>query len=244
MKVCVLQSNYLPWPGYFQLITNSDVVCFLDDVQFTKNDWRNRNLIASKQGPVWLSVPVHGSTNRKIHEVKIDNSQRWQQKHFKSVMHNYASSPYLSSLREFMAFVWKDRDWTFLSELNQKTIEFILRNFLCSKTRIVSSQSIGLGLRGKERLLTILHDLSATEYLSGPAIFNYASGVDFEDYGIELRIAKYDDFSTYSKNVGSRINLSIIDLFLNMGDKTPEILKEKYAECPWDQFLSERKKDD
>jgi hypothetical protein len=242
MKVCVLQSNYLPWPGYFQLITNSDVVCFLDDVQFTKNDWRNRNLIASKQGPVWLSVPVHGSTNQKIHEVKIDNSQRWQRKHFTSVMHNYASSPCLGFLGEFMDFVWKDRDWTYLSDLNQKTIEFILRKFLCSPTRIVSSESMALGLRGKARLLKILHDLGATEYLSGPAIFNYASGGDFKDCGIELRIVKYDDFSRYSKKIGSQINLSIIDLFLNMGNKTPEILKEKYVECPWDQFLSERKK--
>ena len=57
-RVAIIQSNYIPWRGYFDLIDDVDVFIFYDDVQYTKNDWRNRNRIKTPQGPPWLTVPV------------------------------------------------------------------------------------------------------------------------------------------------------------------------------------------
>lgn len=75
-KVGVIQSNYIPWKGYFDLIHDVDLFVFYDDVQYTKNDWRNRNLIKTPTGAKWLTIPVSSNLNNLIYEVELkDHSE-------------------------------------------------------------------------------------------------------------------------------------------------------------------------
>ena len=94
MKAAIIQSNYIPWKGYFDIIHEVDVFVFLEDVQYTRRDWRNRNKIKTPGGIKWISVPIIRSTNLMIYETKIDYSQDWREKHKKTIHHSHASSEY------------------------------------------------------------------------------------------------------------------------------------------------------
>src|SRR5579863_10162725 len=99
-KVAILQSNYLPWKGYFDIINDVDLFIFYDDVQYTKNDWRNRNKIKTISGTQWLTVPTGTDLNRLICEVAIPNTF-WAKKHWKTLLYSYQKSPYFARYHDF-----------------------------------------------------------------------------------------------------------------------------------------------
>nr|MCU0390445.1 WbqC family protein [Thermoflexibacter sp.] len=102
MKVAVLQSNYLPWKGYFDIIGSVDAFIFYDEVQYTKNDWRNRNKLYGANGEFWLTIPIDkNAVKQKISEVKIGNST-WQSQHFKSIYLTYKRAPYFSQIEALL----------------------------------------------------------------------------------------------------------------------------------------------
>src|SRR3954466_7356015 len=102
MRVVVLQSNYLPWKGYFDLIQNADVFVYYDEVQYTKNDWRNRNRICSKNGVHWLTIPIARDAVRlRISEVPLPDV-RWQRDHFKTLTFSYRRAPYFEQIEPLL----------------------------------------------------------------------------------------------------------------------------------------------
>src|SRR5262249_25047364 len=119
MRAVVLQSNYLPWKGYFDLIQSADVFVYYDEVQYTKNDWRNRNRIYPKNGLQWLTIPVsRDSVKLKIGEVRLPEAQ-WQEDHFKILHHSYRTARCFHQLEPLLHDFYRARVWTFLSELNR-----------------------------------------------------------------------------------------------------------------------------
>jgi hypothetical protein len=211
MKLAVVQSNYIPWPGYFQIILNADLVCFYDDVQYTKNDWRNRNLVINSAGPLWLTVPVHGTTKRNIDKIEIDNSRNWQYKHLSSIHHCYSHAPQFTRVANFLEFAYKSNSWRYLSELNQATIRYICEEYFGIKKNFVTSIGIATEKRTLHRLIEIVKFFNADTYLTGPGIFNYCSGTEFEDHDIELKIATFKDPSFYSNQGDSLTGVSIVE---------------------------------
>jgi hypothetical protein len=117
-KVAILQSNYIPWKGYFDIINSVDEFIFHDDLQYTKNDWRNRNKIKTKEGVIWLTVPCGSNENRLISEVVL-NDDSWQKRHMTLLQLHYKNSPYFDELRSFLEDVYLNTRWSFLSDLNQ-----------------------------------------------------------------------------------------------------------------------------
>jgi len=217
MKIAILQSNYIPWPGYFQLILNADLVCIYDDVQYTKNDWRNRNLIMGSDGPKWLTVPVHGSTSQSIDSVQIDASKNWQKKHLNSLLHCYSTYPNFVILRDYLDEFYAKKKWTFLSELNIEIIKYFVNEISSKEIKFVNSKQIATNLKKKDRLFKIIHYFEADTYLSGPAVFNYCKGQDFEEQGIALRIARYQNSNFQRSFRGQNYNMSILDFISRFG---------------------------
>jgi hypothetical protein len=216
LKVVVLQSNYLPWIGYFDLIDRADLCVFYDDVQYTKNDWRNRNRILSKQGLEWITVPVGQSINRLINEVEIQNPS-WQQEHYKRIINAYKIKSKDTWSLELLDALYMKKPWTSLSELNQETIRFICRDYLNIDTKFDSSINYELQGRGESRLLSLLSQLHATHYLSGPAGKNYLNSNNFAEAGIALEFINYPSYSNYEqiqKPFSSKV--SVIDLLLTI----------------------------
>jgi hypothetical protein len=220
-KVAILQSNYIPWRGYFDIINDADLFVFYDDVQFTKNDWRNRNQIKTCAGIKWLSVPVGRSIDRKIFEVTI-NESKWQQKHFETLRQNYSKTPFYREYESFLRSIYLEMQWQNLSELNQYMTKVISKDFLGIDTEFDDSRCYSSEGAKQERLLSIIKETGASVYISGPAAGDYINGQDFYDAGIILEWKDYSGYPEYPQQHGEFLgNVSILDLLFNTGHSAP-----------------------
>ncbi len=230
VKVVVLQSNYLPWIGYFDLIDRADICVFYDDVQYTKNDWRNRNKILTKRGLEWITVPAGQSISRLINQVTLQDSD-WQEQHYRKIANAYDIRATDSWGLDLLHSLYLSRQWTGLSELNQETIKLISRNYLNIKTHFDTSINYDLQGKGESRLLSLLRQIKATHYLSGPAGRNYLNSNRFEEAGVALEFFNYPDYSEYEQIAKPFTpKVSIIDLLLNIRTSSGTYLRDQDSE--------------
>lgn len=222
--IVILQPNYVPWKGYFDLIAECDLFVLYDDVQFTKNDWRNRNLIKTPKGLEWLSVPVGGKLDRLIREVKIPDS-RWQVKHWKTLQANYARSRFSREILDLLEPAYLGEEFSTLAAVNRRFIEIIC-SYLGIGTEIRSSSEYPPRSSGSNGVLELCKMLGATRYLSGPAARAYLVEDDFEREGIEVCWFDYTGYPEYPQLWGAfEHRVSILDVLFNCGDESPLYLK-------------------
>jgi hypothetical protein len=220
-NVVVLQSNYLPWKGYFDLIHDADTFIFYDDVQYSKNDWRNRNVVKAAGGPLWITVPVTGAGNRLICETKISHTA-WQGKHWKTLQQNYQRCACFSEYREFLEHFYLSCVWTNLSQMNQHLIRHIATNFLGVQTDFRDSRDYSLSGRKQDRLLNLIRETKATRYISGPTARDYINPQRFTDAGVELVWKDYSRYPEYPQRFPPfQHGVSILDLLFNVGPDAP-----------------------
>jgi len=221
VRAAVLQSNYLPWRGYFDLIHDVDVFVFYDDVQYTVNDWRNRNCVKTANGVAWLTIPIGNQNARRICDVEI-RDQSWRRKHWMTIEQSYARAPHFHRFEPFFRNVY-GRPWTSLSDLNQTLIRAIAGEFLGIETSFRDSREYELSGSKGERLLCLLRKLGADEYVSGPAAREYIDVDAFEGNGIRVRWKDYAGYPEYPQQHGPFANkLSIVDLLMCCGDQAPD----------------------
>ena len=219
--VAIIQSNYIPWKGYFDIIHDVDEFIFLDDVQFTKQDWRSRNMIKTSQGIKWITVPAGSDLNRLIQEVEICNSS-WQKNHWMQICHSYSKAQYFDQYRDFFEDVYLHKTWKNLSEMNQYLIVCISQDILDIKT--VFSRSSDYAAEGKKqaKILDLLKKSAADCYVSGPAAKSYIVEDDFVSAGIKLIWKDYSGYPEYSQLYPPfEHNVSILDLLFNVGKDAP-----------------------
>lgn len=223
MKTAIIQSNYLPWRGYFDIIHDVDTFVFLEDVQYTHRDWRNRNKVKTPGGIKWISVPVLGGINQKIFEAKIDYSQAWREKHMKTIQHSYASAPYYNSYNlEIMDIFSKKFDT--LSELNIFSIKKIAR-ILGLESKFINSKDLHIDKTKDDKLIKICQSIGADSYLSGPAAKNYIENNKFSTAKIKLFYKDYLGYPNYPQLWGNfEPAVSIIDVIFNCGEKSPNYI--------------------
>lgn len=221
-KVAVLQSDYLPWKGYFDIIHDADEFIFYDEVQFTKNDWRNRNKILTPQGEVWLTVPVGmNKIHRLILDVQMKDSS-WQKKHFATLKMAYHKSPHFRKYEEFFQFVYLEKQWEYLYELNRFLIEHIAQDFLKIATKFSDSRNFPTHGVKHEKLLSLVKAAHADIYVSGPAAKDYIIAEDYTNAGIQIIWKDYSGYPEYSQRA-EKFNhfVSILDLLFNVGADAP-----------------------
>ncbi len=225
-KVAILQSNYIPWRGYFDLISLVDEFVIFDEMQYTKRDWRNRNRIKTKDGVLWLTVPVEvkGKYFQNIRETKI-NGESWRNKHWKTLEFNYIKSKYFKDLADEIEHIYLEENITSLSKLNRRFIDLIC-SYLGIKTCIRDSFEFSLANNKNERLVNICKELEASEYVSGPKAASYIDKKIFESNNIKLSFADYSGYSEYNQLWGGfEKNLSILDLIFNCGKSSFKYMK-------------------
>lgn len=221
-KVAVLQSNYLPWKGYFDIIHDVDSFIFYDEVQYTKNDWRNRNKIYSPQGISWLTLPCGYDINRNIYEVKIKHELNWATDHWNYIKNAYAKASYFSKYRSFFEYVYLELKWEYLSELNHFLIKHIASECLGINTRFADSRDyVSVGNKS-DKLLSLLLSIGCNEYVSGPAAKDYLDEALFNEKGIRVIWKDYSGYPEYKQmRLPFENNVSIVDLLMNTGDNAP-----------------------
>jgi len=220
-RVAISQSNYLPWKGYFDLIHDADVFVFYDDVQYTKNDWRNRNKVKGPRGAQWLTVPVGDKLHRLICEVDMKDA-RWQGKHWKTISQLYGRAPYFKLFRAFLEHVYLERRWAGLSELNRHLISTIARDFLGMRTRFLLSSELPRSGAKQEAVISMLKTLEADCYVSGPAGKAYLAPERFEQEGIRLVWKDYSGYPEYPQaHPPFNHHVTILDLLFHTGRDAP-----------------------
>lgn len=214
-KIAILQSNYIPWKGYFDLIASVDEFILYDDMQFTKNDWRNRNKIKTPTGVKWISIPVGQSISRRIRDVELlENS--WQKKHWSTLESCYRRAPKFAEISAFLEPLYKQK-YTHLSALNRQLIEAIC-DYLGITTKISNSWDYTL-INGKtNRLIELCIQAGANEYLSGIAASDYIDVKLFSDKNIKLTWFDYLGYNEYPQLWGQFTHeVTILDLLFNCG---------------------------
>jgi hypothetical protein len=223
-RVAILQSNYIPWKGYFDLIASVDYFVLYDDAQFTKNDWRNRNRIKTQGGVEWISVPVGTDINRRIRDVTLPD-KRWQVKHWAMLQSNYGRAPFFRACAEWLQPIFLEQRHETLSALNRTLIEAICR-FLGIHTQLFWSWEFHLPVGRVERLVDICVQLGAKEYVSGPAAKGYIDESIFNRSGISLSWFSYDGYPEYPQMWGRFEHaVSVVDLLFNCGTDSPRFMK-------------------
>ena len=224
MRVGVIQSNYLPWRGYFDFIDDVDLFVVHDDLQFTKGDWRNRNRIKTPQGLRWLTVPVHyRHTAQLICDTEIDQSRNWQRDHTNMVAANLGTAPYVDDVFALLQPQFEAGHRT-ISNLNVALTRAIC-DYLSIRTPLVMSSDYRLTMTRTDRLIELLGAIGATTYVSGPSARAYLREERFREVGIRLEYKMYD-YPSYSQLWGRFEGaVSIIDLIANCGRATRDVLK-------------------
>ncbi len=217
MRVAIIQSSYIPWKGYFDLIRAVDTLVFFDDVQFTTRDWRTRNRIKTANGLQWLTIPVGNKTDHLIHEVQIfDHS--WQRKHWASIVHNYSRAPFFKQYEALFRDIYLGVEWRSLSALNQHLTRLIATDLLGLKTEFRDSREFQVSGRKQDRLIELLRCIGATHYFSGPSARNYIDSRKFEAAGIELTFHDYPNYPEYPQLYPPfEQAVTVLDLLFNVG---------------------------
>lgn len=223
MKVAIHQPQYLPWLGYFEKMDHADLFVFLDNVQFKKNEWQNRNRIRTPEGWQWITVPVLHRFGQRIDEVRINNTVDWRRKHSQALCLNYGRAPFFS--RYWGGFdELLQKPWEGLAELNI-SVSMFLAESMGIRRPVFRASTLEAPEGSTERLVRICQILGASTYLSGRDGAKYLDldrfreagvGVEFQDYQHPAYQQCYNPFYPF---------LSVFDLLVNQGERSLSILR-------------------
>jgi hypothetical protein len=221
-KVSIIQPNYIPWIGYFDIISKVDEFVFLDDVQFTKRDWRNRNYINSDTGKKLISIPVNskGKFTQKIYETNcIDD--KWKDNHLRQIKDSYRLYPNFKMIYNFLTECFYKSDSLNLLE-NLYNINLALIDFLKIKTKIHYSKNFSIKTNKQDKIIKICKQIGASIYLTGPLALNYLETKLFEKENISVEFINYKKYNYEIQNKKHKFieNLSIVDLLMNEGSNS------------------------
>ena len=232
-KIAILQSNYIPWKGYFDIIAAVDEFVLFDEVQFTRRDWRNRNKIIVNGSATWLSIPVRskGQFDAPIDEIEISDPG-WAQQHWRSILHAYRKAPYFPHYGPLLQKLYEQAAHIpLLTDVNALFLTNIAGWLDLTTTFSRSRQVARLTDDPTQRLVDICTGRGAALYLSGPAAKAYIRSEAFESAGVELHYADYAGYPTYDQNTSSfEHGVSIIDVLMRCGPSARGHLKSIQAE--------------
>lgn len=225
MLVAIHQPHYLPWLRYFEKIARSDVFIVLDDVQYEKNGFQNRNKIKTAQGATYLTAPIQRPTQRPICEIELDLRTNWREKHARALEMSYRKAPYFAEYWPELSALY-EREWTHLAQLNRAMLELYLKQ-LGVETRLLYSSELGTTTQSSERIAELCQLAGGDEYLSGAyAVHAYLDPEVLKAAGIRLAFQEWQA-PTYAQlypAAGFVPDLAIVDLLFNEGPRSKEII--------------------
>ncbi len=232
--VVVVQSSYVPWKGYFDLVNLADEFVVYDDVEFSRGTWRNRNRIKTAQGLRWLTIPIRykGRSHARIDEIEV-SEPTWSAQHWRALATSYADAPHFGDYADRVEKLYLGHDETHLSAINLRFIA-ALCELLGIETPITRS---GVDYHpagsGTERLVDLLGLTGATRYISGPAGRDYIDAALFSEAGIELQWMDYGGYRPYPQpHPPFEHAVSVLDLLFSVGPRAPQYLLSSALRAP------------
>jgi len=226
-RIAILQSDYIPWKGYFDIINSVDEFVIYDEAQYTKRDWRNRNLIKTRNGLIWLTIPVKTKSRfyQKICDAEIIGNS-WSDKHFDSIRHGYTNTKYFKEFAEIIMNAYHEsKSLKYLSDVNKLFLDIIL-SILNIKTKISSSSEYIYSGNSTDKIISICRQAGASEYLTGQAAKSYLDEGRLRKSGISLLWMDYSGYPEYEQLYPPfEHRVSILDLIFNMGTEARNYMK-------------------
>jgi hypothetical protein len=225
-RVAIVQSNYIPWKGYFDLIAAVDEFILFDCVQFTKRDWRNRNKIKTEDGLRWLTIPVRskGKYLQLIQETEIGDSS-WRSEHLEAIRHAYARARCFEGSWDWIERAYAACESSLLSDVNA-TLILSVCELLGIPTKISRASDFELVQGRNERLISLCRQVGASTYLSGPSARGYIDDDAFRSAGVSVEYMSYDGYPQYEQlHPPFEHGVSIVDLLMNVGPDASRYLK-------------------
>lgn len=215
--VAILQPNYIPWRGYFDLLSRADEFIIYDDTQYTRRDWRNRNKIMLGGKETWLTIPVDvsGKYTQLIRDVEIADAG-WQSLHPKSLKHAYSKAPFFGDVMDLLSPLYERHAYSHLLDADLAFLEMVC-SYLGLTARItLASDYIAEGTK-TEKLVNLCRAANATHYISGPAAKSYMETDRFAAAGITLSYMKYPTYPAYDHVSTYGQAMSIVDALAHCG---------------------------
>jgi len=232
MILSVHQPQYIPWLGYFDKIDNSDCFVYLDIVQYKSREFQNRNKVRTKDGWLWLTVPVvsKGADRQRVDEVLIDNSSDWMSVHWKTLQSCYNRAPCFNLYRDFFEDVYVSKPWERLIDLNVHITAYVCEQ-LGIDTPVEYESKIGTSSQSTERIIELCQKLKSDTYLTGIGGRAYLDEAKFQEAGIKLIYQEFEHpiyQQLYCKTSDDFLScLSILDLLFNEGPKSIDLIRGK-----------------
>ena len=228
MIAAIHQPQYLPWLGYFDKIASADIFILLDNVQFKKNEWQNRNKIRTPQGWQWFTVPVIHNFGQLISEVKINNQTKWRDAHLKALCLNYKRSPFFDTYIEEFKNIYS-QNWKNLADLNIFLIKKIV-SWIGIQTKIFIASEYQVTEDSTQRLIDLCRIAGADTYLSGIDGGKYMDFDKFRKNNIEVMTQnfchpRYEQVWSGKDNENFISHMSVIDLLFNCGKGSLSVIK-------------------
>ena len=220
MKCSIMQPTYLPWSGYFNLIYNTDIFIFLDDAQYSKGSWHNRNLIINNSKKKWITIPLKkNKLKTNLSKIYLHNVEEWKKDHISLLKQSYLKHPFYKSVEEICNFFLTVKT-NILSELNIILIKFICEKLLI-KNRFIQSSHLAVKKQERtDKLIDLLENFNVTEYLSPQGSMAYLLEDNFYNKTkINLKFSKYKtrEYPQHSNQNSYYDKLSIVDIIANLG---------------------------
>lgn len=217
MICAVHQPHYLPWIGYFDKIKKSDVFVFLDNVQYKKREFQNRNKIRTASGSIWLTVPVKTKDKylQRLSDVEINNDDDWPAEHWKSIQCNYARAPYFKQYRDIFEDVYR-RKWERLIDINMHLIR-IFNDLYSIRTPVRLESELGVDTTSTQRIIDICRKLNADTYLSGTGGRDYMDESLFSTNALTLVYQEFKHPVYPQVHDGFEPFMSVLDHLFNCG---------------------------
>jgi hypothetical protein len=225
-RVAIVQSNYVPWRGYFDFIASVDEFILLNDVQYTRRDWRNRNRIKTPTGPRWLTIPVRvrGRYTQLICETEVEH-ESWAKNHWDIVRLNYRAAACFDHAAEFVQECFAGAPGPYLADINRHFLESICER-LGIRTRLTDSRDYAAKGAKSDRLLDLCRQAGAGEYVSGPAARAYLDEERFAAAGISVTWFEYGPYPEYKQvHPPFEPEVSILDVLLCAGEAAPQVIR-------------------
>jgi hypothetical protein len=222
--VAIHQPQYLPWLGYFDKMRQADVFCHLDNVQYKKNEWQNRNRIKTAGGWQWLTVPVTYRYPQTIGAVGIDSRSNWRRVHLQSLVTNYRRAPHFERIFPLLEEALS-RPWERIAELNRHLVAALQALLGLEQKRTVCAAAIDASTDPTGRLIDICRALGGDTYLAGAGAAGYMDFDRFRREGIRVIVQDFRHPVYPQLFGGFESHLSVVDLLFNCGPQSAEILR-------------------
>ncbi len=230
--IACCQPHYVPWIGYFEMVDRVDEFWLLDDVDFVKREWKNRNRIRKDRTDTetkWLTVPIERASQRGTHirEARIANDFDWRTRHLDALAETYRRTPFVDDVLNLMER-GLSRDLETLGDLNA-TLLTDLCDHLGITTPLLRTSTLGARGRKTDKLVAVCRTVGADAYLANNGSAGYLEPERFQDAGVHCSYQDYEH-PRYEQVSGTQVlpflsHLSVLDLIANQGPASLEVLR-------------------